>query len=95
MEEIETRFCRTIDRPPLFLWWEVDEVGVFGVCLVLSLLIFHQATHGAIAGATAMWLYIKFFKQKGRANKILHYLWRKGLIHYQSLPPGYADYFWE
>jgi len=73
----------------------MDEVSIFAACLALSFVIFRQAIHGVIIGGVGMWLYIKVFKRKGRANKILHYLWRKGVVEYHGLPQGYVRYFWE
>jgi hypothetical protein len=93
--ELDTKFCTTIDRPPLFFWLEADEMGIFMTFIVLSFVFYHRAGPGALAGAVATWAYIKFFKKKGGVRKLMHIFWRLGLFDYPLLPPGYARYFWE
>ena len=93
--EFETRFCPTLDKPPLFLWWEMDEIIVLVTCIGLSFVFFKEALPGTIAGIIGMWLYIKIFKKRGRVNKVLHHLWQRGVLDYPTIPPGYYRYFWE
>lgn len=93
--EVETRFCPAMDKPPLFLWWEMDEIIIFVTCIGLSFIFFKEAGPGVIIGMVGMWLYIKTIKKKGRIKKVLHYLWQRGAVKYPMMPPGYYRYFWE
>ena len=73
----------------------MDELSVLVAFIVLSFIVFHQATQGAVAGGIAVWAYKKFFKSKGGTRKLMHFFWRLGLFDYPLLPPGNTKFFWE
>jgi len=90
---VKSKFPVTIDKPPLFLVWEVDEFMVLTIPLVLSLFV-RELLVGLLIGIVLMWGYIKIKKDKPN-NFYFHLFWLWGIMNVKQTPPPYIKKFLE
>lgn len=81
------RIPKYLDAKPQFLWWEVDDISVFFIFLVIGLVSNYLLVCSAI-GIFAVWLKIKSKDSfvKGYFN---HFFVWHGLLTKKGLPPGH------
>lgn len=90
---MKTYFPRMIDKPMPFLFWEVDDLAVFIVPLIISM-PFKEMLVGVIAGAILMRSYSKIKHSKSE-NFLVHKFWQLGLVNIKDTPPAYIRKFFE
>jgi type IV conjugative transfer system protein TraL len=92
-QRVKSEFPRTIDRPMLFLVWEVDEFALLLLPMVLSL-IMRQMLIGIALGLLLMNAYIKV-KRNRPENYFFHMFWKWGIIKVKGAPPAHLNTFIE
>jgi len=90
---VKSQFPRTIDRPLLFLSWEVDEFALLILPMILSLII-REMLVGIIIGVLLMNAYIKIKRNKPE-NYFFHLFWKWGLVNVKGTPPAHSSTFVE
>jgi type IV conjugative transfer system protein TraL len=91
---MKSRVPRTVDRPPLFLNWEADEVGPAVVGLVLGIVT--KAYLLIFLGIIATKIIIDARKNSMEAL-LTHWAYRKGIFTSRSgkLTPGHITRFYQ
>ncbi len=90
---MKTYFPRMIDKPMPFLFWEVDDLAVFIVPLIISM-PFKEMLVGVIAGAILMRAYSKIKHNKSE-NFLVHKFWQWGFVNIKDTSPAYIRKFLE
>lgn len=91
--QVKSYFPRTVDRPLIVLFWELDEFIFFLIPLVFSLPM-RQLIAGMAAGLACVWLYSKF-KKGAPDNFLAHWLWKFGLTKIKGSPEPHIQEFLE
>jgi type IV conjugative transfer system protein TraL len=81
------RIPKHLNSKPQFLWWEVDDIAVFLIFLVIGL-ITNYLLISLVIGVFATWLKIKSKDTfvKGYFGHMFHWL---GLMEKKGIPPGH------
>jgi type IV conjugative transfer system protein TraL len=90
---VKSQFPRTIDRPLLFLSWEVDEFALLILPMIISLII-REMLVGIVIGVLLMNAYIKIKRNKPE-NYFFHLLWNWGIVNVKGTPPAHSSTFVE
>jgi type IV conjugative transfer system protein TraL len=90
---VKSQFPGTIDRPLLFLSWEVDEFALLIVPMIVSLFM-RKLLIGMIIGVLLMNAYIRIKKNKPE-NYFFHLFWKWGAIKVKDAPPAHSSTFVE
>jgi type IV conjugative transfer system protein TraL len=90
---VKSQFPGTIDRPLLFLSWEVDEFVLLLTPMIISL-IMRKLIIGMIIGVLLMNAYIRIKKNKPE-NYFFHLLWKWGITKVKGTPPAHSSTFIE
>jgi type IV conjugative transfer system protein TraL len=91
---MESRVPRTVDRPPLFLNWEADEVGPALVGLIMGII---TKAYILIFMGIAATKIIVTAREKGMEALITHWAYKKGIFTSRSkkLTPGHITRFYQ
>jgi conjugal transfer pilus assembly protein TraL len=88
-----TRIPRYIDDPPTILFWDVDEIAVICICMVVGI-ITGELTKFIIGGLIVSKVIGKL--KKDRSDGYLqHILYWWGIMSLKGLPPSYKRSFIE
>ena len=88
-----TKIPRYIDDPPTFLFWDVDEIAVICMCMVVGI-ITGELTKFIIGGLIVSKTIGKL--KKDRSDGYLqHILYWWGIMMLKGLPPSYKRSFIE
>lgn len=91
--QVKSEFPRTIDKPMLFILWEIDEFMIFVVPLIMSIFA-KEILIGMIIGIVLMGFYGKLKKNKPN-NFLFHLFWKWGLIKVEKTPAPFIRTFLE
>jgi len=87
-----TTICRYLDDAPRLFWWELDEVGVLCLFLVLGTAANSMVTGGVIGMFVASM--VGKLKQTQSEGYMLHALYFYAGIRLKNCPPGAVyDYY--
>ena len=81
------RIPKHLNSKPQFLWWEVDDIAIFLIFLVIGL-ITNYLLIALLIGVFATWLKVKSKDTfvKGYFGHMLHWM---GLVEKRKMPPGH------
>lgn len=88
-----TRIPRYIDDPPTILFWDVDEISVICICMVVGI-ITGELTKFIIGGLIVSKLIGKMKSEK-QDGFLQHLLYWWGIMPLKGLPPSYKRSFIE
>ena len=88
-----TKIPRYIDDPPTILFWDVDELAIICICMVVGI-ITAELTKFIIGGLVVSKLVGKLKKDKSEGYmQLILYWW--GIMPLKGLPPSYKRSFIE
>lgn len=88
-----TRIPRYIDDPPTILFWDVDEIAVICICMVVGI-ITGELTKFIIGGLLVSKVIGKLKDDKSDGY-LQHVLYWWGIMPLKGLPPSYKRSFIE
>jgi len=88
-----TRILRYIDDPVSFFFWDIDEVTVFAVFMVVGILT-DALTYLIVVGVLLSFILSKV-KQSRSEGFFMHVLYWSGLYRLRGCPPSYNREFVE
>ena len=86
------RVPKTLEHPPLFLFWHADTACI-AIGIAVLFLYYRSPITGALLGLFAGWRWHRLTLAHGRTFTRALYFWYLGFVGLKRLPPSAARHF--